>query len=1047
MSDVTVTTLKQKTLFSDNKIDPSLLTQVESLYESREYSLGEEIHTFASPRLGLQSSIGDRKHRSGTYIICDGRVRLLGQSIDSKTEVSVEVLDAGCIFGGDTLSTVASVPYRAVAASQCRVIYILPREVGVLQEQFPQLQSTLQSRSRQLERLLFLKSRSNLQSIPSKKLQGLASLLEEEQIEAGKALAEATPDSAGHYWLRQGEIDCGPSHAQSDLPVIGESWGFPDTQSADWVARTDIYVYKLPQEYWENLCASIPTLTELVSKQKEAFHGRSGNIPPKSDALALDRLAGERSNGIARTNEQVIDETHTASSPRSESIVFPKPSRRRILDALDRFPFIQQQSSSDCGVACLAMIALYWGKRFPLYFLREQANVKVAGTSLSSLAKAAEGIGFNARPIRASLNRLLDLENPWIAHWEGNHFVVVYRIRGNIVTIADPALDRKLLTLEEFQTSWTGYALLLDPTNRLKDTEIKQSSVWRFLSSLAPFRKVIAQVLVASILIQIFALCTPLFTQVILDRVVVQKSQVTLNVFVIGLFIFGLVNIVLTAARSYLMSYFSNHLNLTLIGAFISHTLRLPLKFFESRRVGDILTRVSENNKIQRFLIQQIVLAWLGFLTGFVYMGLMLYYNTQLTLLVMAMIPLIAIVTLGATPFLRRISREIFKEKTDQSSALVEMFTGVSTVKAAAAEREMRWRWEDRFTRLLNARFKGQKFGITLSSISGTINTLGSTALLWYGATLVIQDSLTIGQFVAFNMMIGRVLSPALALSNLWDELQEVSISMERLNDIFETEPEEKGQHQMQVMPRIHGDVQFEDVTFRYSEDEERNTLQNLSFSVYSGQKIAIVGRSGSGKTTLIKLLQSMYQPNTGRILIDGHDIHHMSPHSLRSQFGVVPQDCFLFSGTILENITLFRPKFSLDQAIQVAKMAEAHVFIQGLPMGYNTKVGERGVTLSGGQRQRIAIARALLGDPRILILDEATSSLDTESERRFQNNLLEISRNRTTFIIAHRLSTVRNTDCIFVIDRGILTERGTHEELIGLRGLYYQLAQQQIDL
>ncbi|WP_202951124.1 ABC transporter transmembrane domain-containing protein [Synechococcus sp. PCC 7336] len=1028
------------------KFDSLTISKISARLDTQDFELGEQIFASSSSP-GDEGELSSDRPPDSLYLVCEGRVRLLCQQSDRQREATAAVLESGTTFGGDRLFCATLIPHRAIAASKCRVVRIPMAQLDRLQEQFPQLQKGLPYQAKQLERLLFLKSLSNLQSIPSKKLQALANLLAEGQIEAGRTLAEVAPASEGRYWLRKGQLGSLSPNSPSELPSVGESWGFPNTAPADWIARTDLFIYKLSKEHWGALTTAIPALANVSSKPVGELRQRNGSSSSPSGALAVSKSSSSSSTAIARTHSQEIATEPTPPSHQPEPIIFPKPANRRVLDFLERFPFIQQQSSSDCGVACLAMVSLYWGKRFPLYVLRERANVGLAGASLSSLAKAAEGIGFNARPIRASLNRLVDLENPWIAHWEGNHFVVVYRIRGNSVTIADPALGRKVLSLQEFEAGWTGYALLLDPTNRLKDTEIKQSSLWKFASSLAPFRNVIAQVLVASILIQIFALCTPLFTQVILDKVVVQKSQVTLNVFVLGLFIFGLTNIALTASRKYLMSYFSNHLNLTLIGAFINHTLRLPLKFFESRRVGDILTRVSENNKIQRFLIQQVVLAWLGFLTGFVYMGLMLYYNTQLTLLVMAMIPIIAIVTLAATPFLRRISREIFKEAADQNSALVEMMTGVSTIKAAAAEREMRWRWEDRFTRLLNARFKGQKFGIALSTIGGTINSIGSTALLWYGATLVIQDQLTIGQFVAFNMMIGRVISPALALSSLWDELQEVTISVERLNDVFETEPEEKPQHQMQVMPQIKGDVRFEDITFRYGEDEERNTLQNISFSAQTGQTIAIVGRSGSGKTTLVKLLQRMYQPNTGRILIDDHDIRHVSPYSLRSQFGVVPQDCFLFSGTISENITLFRPEFSLEQVVEVAKLAEAHAFIQALPLGYNTKVGERGATLSGGQRQRIAIARALLGDPRILVLDEATSSLDTESERRFQENLSHISRDRTTFIIAHRLSTVRNADCILVIDRGILVERGNHDELIAQKGLYYQLAQQQLDL
>ncbi|NEO64269.1 MAG: peptidase domain-containing ABC transporter, partial [Moorea sp. SIO4G2] len=286
-----------------------------------------------------------------------------------------------------------------------------------------------------------------------------------------------------------------------------------------------------------------------------------------------------------------------------------------------------------------------------------------------------------------------------------------------------------------------------------------------------------------------------------------------------------------------------------------------------------------------------------------------------------------------------------------------------------------------------------------------------------------------------------------LALVNLWDEFQEILVSVERLNDVLSAKPEENPQEPMLVLPEIKGDVILEDVTFRYSEDEDRNILQNISLQIKAGETIALVGRSGSGKSTLVKLLQGLYHPTNGRILIDGHDIRHISPQSLRSQMGVVPQECFLFSGTIVENITLYRPDFSLDEAVEVAKLAEAHAFIQGMTLGYNTKVGERGSTLSGGQRQRIAIARALLGNPKILILDEATSSLDTESERRFQQNLARISRDRTTFIIAHRLSTVRNADCILVLDRGILVEKGNHEELMDRQGLYYHLAQQQLDL
>jgi len=727
-------------------------------------------------------------------------------------------------------------------------------------------------------------------------------------------------------------------------------------------------------------------------------------------------------------------------------------------------PFIQQQSTADCGATCLAMISEYWGKKFSLNYLRELAEIGRSGASLKSLAKAAERMGFQARPVRASLTPLRN-QNPWIAHWQGNHYVAVYRFKNQQVLVADPAAGKRWMSIKTFTENWTGYALILDPTAELyrnHSAEHKGIKVKNFLGIIWPYRAAIAQILVLSLLIQLFGIVSPLFTQVILDQVVVSKSIVTLHVFAIGLLMFSVWRSLLGATRQYLLDYLSNRIDLTLISGFISHTLSLPIKFFESRQVGDILTRVQENQKIQSFLTRQAITAWLDALMAVVYIGLMVYYNWRLALLVLALIPPIVILTLVATPFLRQVSREIFNEGAKQNSSLVEMITGVATIKATAAEREMRWRWEDQLTSMINAKFRGQKLANSLQVVGGGINTLGSTALLWYGAMLVIQDELTIGQFVAFNMMIGSVISPVLSVVGLWDEFQEVLVSIERLDDVFSAEPEESPYKPMLVLPRIQGTIKFDNVSFRYAQDEERNTLQNLCFEVQAGETVAIVGRSGSGKSTLVKLLQGFYYPEKGRLTIDGHDIRHISLQSLRIQLGVVPQDCFLFSGTILENITLYKnlqtpasqgeegrfaDSASLEEAIEVAKLAEAHAFIQDMPLGYQTPVGERGTSLSGGQRQRIAIARALLGDPRVLILDEATSSLDTESERRFQQNLARISRDRTVFVIAHRLSTVRNADRILVLDKGILAEQGNHDELMAERGLYYHLAQQQLDL
>ncbi len=986
----------------------------ESVDSNLDWSRNCQIHSFdLGDELFKYDSQETHSHRN-LYLVCQGRVRLLSILAHQQREVSAQLLQTEETFGCDQLFTPESLSYRAIAASSGMIVEVPQSQLEVWLA-IPKLPAFLHKQTKERQSLIFWKTYTEL-SLSSQTLSQLLPYIEEIRFSAGASINSVH----GRFWLRSGQIQNSPN------PIhIGQSWETPGI--GDWFAETDLLVYQLPPEYLPMAAAIAP---ELFNHE-----------PGETQKIALP----PRRSQVIRVPAKAEPE-----KPENESleVEFPQPTRRRIKSWLwPKYPFIEQQSSSDCGAACLAMISQYWGKRFSLNRLRNLAGVDRVGASLKGLAQAAEALGYHARPVRASLSKVELQENPWIAHWEGVHYVVVWRVKNERVLICDPAIGKRSLSRQEFQDGWTGYALLLNPTERLDATKNEQLSLNRFWSAFWPYRSVLGQIILASVLLQVFGLVTPLFTQIILDQVVVQKSIGSLNVFSIGLLIFSIWRLGLTSVRQYLLDYFSNRMDLTFISGFISHTLMLPLQFFESRQVGDIITRVQENQKIQLFLTRQAVSAWLDSLTAVFYVGLMLYYNFQLAILVLALIPPIVALTVFASPFLRGISREIFKESAGQNSAMVEMMTGISTVKTVAAEREVRWRWEEKFTSMLNSRFRGQKLANGLQITSGLINACGSTALLWYGASLVIQDQLTIGQLVAFNMMIGNVIGPVLALVGLWDELQEVLVSVERLNDVFAAEPEESPQKPLLLLPPIRGEVQFENVTFRYNLDEDQNILQNISFQVNVGQTVALVGRSGSGKSTLVSLIQGLYKPTKGRIWLDGHDLSHVSPRSLRSQLGVVPQDCFLFSGTILENISLYSDDFTLEQVVEAAKLAEAHAFIQALPMGYNTQVGERGSSLSGGQRQRIAIARAVLRRPRILILDEATSALDTESERRFQENLSRISRDRTTFIIAHRLSTVKNADTILVLDKGIVVEQGSHMQLMAQQGLYYHLAQQQLDL
>ncbi len=1021
-------------IFEEIGGEQTLVAQLNTACEICEFQLGDQITQYQTSD---SNNFVEKEHSDRNfYLVCEGRVRLLAVEASHQQEISAVVLEVGAIFGTDDRFIDSGLAYRAIAAGTCQIGRIAATTMQLILEEFPQLQQHLQQEFQERQRLIFFKTQTDLRSLAPHQQQllwpHLLPYIEESRIPAGVSLADHCQNSNNHFWLRSGQVQ-----GQAP-PIIGSNWEHSDVKS-DWIAVTDLLIYQLSSEQWEIAKTTISSESNSRPKIIRKPPILSLVTPPK-DAIFTSQTEPSKLTAVAQ------------QKPASGIISFPKPKRRRWLSS--GHPFIQQQSAADCGATCLAMISEYWGKKFSLNYLRELAEIGRSGASLKSLAKAAERMGFQTRPVRASLTPLRN-QNPWIAHWQGNHYVAVYRFKNQQVLVADPAAGKRWMSIKTFTENWTGYALILDPTAQLyrnHSAEHKGIKVKNFLGIIWPYRAAIAQILILSLLIQIFGLVTPLFTQVILDQVVVSKSIVTLHVFAIGLLLFSVWRSLLGATRQYLLDYLSNRIDLTLISGFISHTLSLPIKFFESRQVGDILTRVQENQKIQAFLTRQAITAWLDALMAVVYIALMVYYNWRLALLVLALIPPIVILTLVATPFLRKVSREVFTESAKQNSSLVEMITGVATVKATAAEREMRWRWEDQLTCMINAKFRGQKLANSLQVIGGGINTLGSTALLWYGAMLVIQDELTIGQFVAFNMMIGSVISPVLSVVGLWDEFQEVLVSIERLDDVFSAQPEESPYKPMLVLPRIQGNVKFDNVSFRYAQNEERNTLQNLSFEVQAGETVAIVGRSGSGKSTLVKLLQGFYYPEKGRLTVDGHDIRHISLQSLRVQLGVVPQDCFLFSGTIWENITLYKngkdaDSTSLEEAIDVAKLAEAHAFIQDMPLGYQTPVGERGTSLSGGQRQRIAIARALLGDPRILILDEATSSLDTESERRFQQNLARISRDRTVFIIAHRLSTVRNADRILVLDKGILAEQGNHDELMAERGLYYHLAQQQLDL
>ena len=786
-------------------------------------------------------------------------------------------------------------------------------------------------------------------------------------------------------------------------------------------------------EEWDDLRSLMSPSEQTPSRKLNSKRHSSSKTFPKTRTV--------------NSNSKVIPFPSPPGQKQTAKPLFPTPKTKakQLWQRLSKqYPFYAQQSASDCGCACLVMIGRYWGKRLAVNRVRDIANVGRSGASLRSLAAAAENIGYASKPVKASFDKLMQQSLPAIAHWEGRHYIVVYEITQKYVIICDPAIGQRKISYGEFNDKWTGYALLLQPTIGLKEVKEETSGVWRFYELVKPHSWVLFEVFMASILLQIFGLITPLFTQLLLDKVIVQGSISTLNAVGLGLLIFGFFSIAVNAVRQYLLFHTANRISVAMLVGFLKHTFSLPLSYFESRFVGDITSRIQENEKIQSFLTGETLSIILDLITIVVYLAVMFWYNWQLTVLTLMIVPPFFILAFASTSILRRMSREIFNAGAEQNSYLIQSLSGIRSVRSMAIEHTVRWRWEELLNDLIKKSFRAQIIGTRLQIVSGSIDTVMSTGLLWYGAYLVINQQLTIGQLIAFNMLMGNVISPFKRLSGVWNEFQEIMISTERINDVLEAEPEEN----LLASPRRHisqldGRIRFENVTFRYHPESEINVLENLNFEIKPEQMVAVVGRSGSGKTTLSKLILGLYPPTDGKVIIDGHDVSKISLKSLRKQIGVVDQDNFLFGGTIRENISVAHPEATLEEIVEAAHLAGANEFIQQLPMGYENQIGEGGGMLSGGQRQRLVIARALLGNPQLLIFDEATSSLDAETERVIQNNLKTILKGRTSLIIAHRLSTVRNADLILVLDKGILIESGTHDELIAKKGHYYYLNQQ----
>jgi subfamily B ATP-binding cassette protein HlyB/CyaB len=981
--------------------------------ESRHFAFGETVCNAGEPADGL-------------FVIKSGSVRIFTE--ERGKEISMGVRKTGEIFA-DIAMLRNYLHESSVRASAKTELLFIPRTaiepvIGANADALTFVTSyvAISSAGGFVTQLFDLRSKLN-----KAELEECVRSVGAKRVSAEKEiLKQGAREDRRLYVVRQGEVRIVRHEEGSDYVLAtlrqGEIFGekaclLRQEQMVSVIANTETRLLVIPEK-------TVHFILERNAKLREALEER----------IRFAERELERQKRLEqRRKHPVVLDLHT--KPESGEKV------------IRRFPLVEQAEEMDCGAACLAMICRHYGISMTLGKLRDLCNVTTMGATLDSLARAGESLGFTTRGVQCIYESLRGFELPFIVHWEGYHYIIVYGTSKDWVWIADPALGFRKLSVEDFERGWSGTCLLFTSGPNLVQMAAARSPWIRFVGYLTPYRKILAHLFLATFVIQVLGVIPPLIIQNILDGVVVHQNVSLLELLIVGLIVANVFSQLMSTVRAYLANFMVRNMDFAMMSQFFRHTMSLPFSFFSSRKTGDIFARFQENQTIRAFLTESTVTTALNLLMVFIYFTIMFVYNVKMTLVLIGfVIPIVALTAL-ATPKIKRYAREVFTASTDSKAFLMEALAGVETIKGMGMERPVRLRWEKKYAKALEVQYRAQAFNILVGLGSQLLNAATTIAILWVGANLVLARELTIGQLIAFNAFMGSVLGPLMGLVSLWSMLNDAGVAMERLGDVLDIEPEQKPEDLAArvILPDLQGEISLSGVYFRYGGSENEYVLENISFDIKPGELVAIVGRSGSGKTTLAKLLVGFYGPNEGKMTVDGYDLNVIDKACYRTQIGYVMQTNLLFSGTIADNIASGDDAPDRRRIEEVAKMADAHAFISKMPLGYEQVVGERGIGLSGGQIQRLCIARALYHDPKLLVFDEATSALDTQSESNILGNMHDILKGRTAVIIAHRLSTIMRADKILVLYEGAIVEQGRHEELVQRKGMYYQLVQKQL--
>ncbi|MFN6568039.1 peptidase domain-containing ABC transporter [Dendronalium sp. ChiSLP03b] len=988
------------TLEGFNQLPTEVIANLSDQLQAWRYRIGQKI-------------IGKETIPERITILYEGQVRLLGYDPQTQIPTTLTLLQPGAILG--EISLLRGVACEiAIASNEVICLSLSTTEYSYLLSSYPE----------------FANIRQNLANLVE--VFDILGLQLEQQANAATNLKELTdkviPNAKVHY-LSPGKTSYSQLGSDSIWFVSGGGTvtDFPPGSRLEPIDGKDAIEVKGTNP--ARLIGLTPS--DLLFLDSEIHQSQPVQLTVYDDqATDADEIE------IPYASDEEIPRSEASSNGRQKH---------------QKYPFFRGKGELNSTLACFHMVLKHLQVPFRREVVRRILNEQIkrqGNVSFQACAYLAELIGLKAQLIDLPAAAVTRIPTPALIRY-GDSYAVLYAADTNNIVVGVPSQGivrcKPAQLLEQLDVDEANFppqirVLLLAAT---KETPQERFGLRWFLPYMSRYRRVLIEVFIASFFVQLAQLANPLVIQLIIDKVIVQNSISTLNVLGILLLVVGIFEAVLTTLRTYLFVDTTNRIDMGLGSQIIDHLLRLPLRYFERRPVGELATRINELENIRQFLTGTALTVVLDALFSVVYIIVMLFYSWQLTLVGLGTIPVFIIITLIASPTVSRQLRSKAERNSETQSYLVEVMSGIQTVKAQNIELRSRFSWQERYARYVAAGFKTVVTSTLANSTSSFLNKLSSLLVLWVGSYLVLQGDLTLGELIAFRIISGYVTSPILRLAQLWQSFQETALSLERLSDIVDTPQEAEIDRSNIPLPAIVGSVKYENVSFRFAPSGPMQ-LANVNLEIAAGNFIGIVGQSGSGKSTMMKLLLRLYEVESGRILIDGYDIAKVELYSLRRQIGVVPQEPLLFDGTVQENIALTNPDATTEEIIEAARVAAAHEFIMNLPNGYNTRVGERGAGLSGGQRQRIAIARSILQRPKLLVLDEATSALDYPTERQVCLNLAKAFQGDTVFFITHRLNTVSNADIIVVMDSGRIIEQGNHQQLMAAKGHYYYLYQQQ---